>query len=905
MPSTPIEWTEFNFNPNTNLGGNQSSTRITQLANGNVLICWIDLDETVGSAGGSAGGADVIGRIFDPLGNPVSAEIRLNVQRFGDNEQDADITALANGGFVVVYEDNNADNDLAFDTYDDAGVRLEGGILAEDVAGGDVPNSPAIASASPISVMMAYIVNNANGSEDVLIRRYNPVTDALGVTSSAFFGAGGVGEGVGGIGLTTLSNDTYALVVTNRNNGDDTIVLRILDAAGALLNSATISPGIEIGRIQCVGLTGGNVAIVYENLTSGTIVGAVYSSTATLVESSAQISNIAGGQLRPAVAALANGGYVVVWDDNSNSDIRGQRFNSAGDPVGNEFIIDAVGTQSAPSVVGLADGRFQISWTEDGNILSEIYDPRDGANAPPVYPPSRWQVGTVGNDVFTATTASRFVHGWLGDDIITTANSFFSDRNFGDDGNDTIIVTTVISNDEHYGGEGNDTIDWSRSNEASGAVYDLALGTATDDFTVEIMAEFENLIGTPQDDMILGSDVSNMLNGGAGDDTLNGRGGVDTLNGFTGDDLFFVDNAADVVIEGPGGVGDILDRLAASVSYVLGAGVQVEQMQTTSSGGTGAIDLRGNALAQSIFGNAGDNVLHDGGAGEADTLTGLAGNDTYIVNNAGTIINEGVGQGTDDRVAASVDFVLAADDRIELLTTTSSAGVATIDLRGNALAQSIFGNAGDNVLHDGGAGAADTLTGSAGDDTYIVNNADTVIVEGAGGGTNDRVAASVSFKLAGDDNIERLTTTSSGAVTAINLTGNSLAQSILGNAGANRINGAAGSDTLTGGDGADVFVFNAPTGSTNVDTITDYSFASDTIELRAAGFTGLAAGALAGAAFRVNTTGLADDANDRIIYETDSGRLYFDADGIGATARVQFAVLDSGLVLTSADFVVA
>ena len=36
---------------------------------------------------------------------------------------------------------------------------------------------------------------------------------------------------------------------------------------------------------------------------------------------------------------------------------------------------------------------------------------------------------------------------------------------------------------------------------------------------------------------------------------------------------------------------------------------------------------------------------------------------------------------------------------------------------------------------------------------------------------------------------------------------------------------------------------------------------------------------------------------------TDSGALFFDADGSGAGARVQFATLGTGLALTAADFV--
>jgi serralysin len=61
---------------------------------------------------------------------------------------------------------------------------------------------------------------------------------------------------------------------------------------------------------------------------------------------------------------------------------------------------------------------------------------------------------------------------------------------------------------------------------------------------------------------------------------------------------------------------------------------------------------------------------------------------------------------------------------------------------------------------------------------------------------------------------------------------------------------------------------------------------------------------LAASAFAANTTGLAGNADDRIIYETDTGKLFYDADGSGAGAAVQFAVLTGNPTITNADFVV-
>lgn len=111
--------------------------------------------------------------------------------------------------------------------------------------------------------------------------------------------------------------------------------------------------------------------------------------------------------------------------------------------------------------------------------------------------------------------------------------------------------------------------------------------------------------------------------------------------------------------------------------------------------------------------------------------------------------------------------------------------------------------------------------------------------------------------------------------------------SLDGNLGSDLLLGGRGNDTLTGSAEGDAFVFNTAIGATNRDTITDFSVPDDTIRLDDAIFAGLAA-----------------DATDGIIYETDTGRRYFDIDGLGGAAGILFAMLQPNLALTNVDFVV-
>lgn len=136
-----------------------------------------------------------------------------------------------------------------------------------------------------------------------------------------------------------------------------------------------------------------------------------------------------------------------------------------------------------------------------------------------------------------------------------------------------------------------------------------------------------------------------------------------------------------------------------------------------------------------------------------------------------------------------------------------------------------------------------------------------------------------------------------------NLIGAAGADTLNGGGGADKLNGGTGIDVLTGGAGVDKFVFNVAPTPGNRDTITDYTVVDDTIQIENAIFAGIGGpGTLAAAAFHAGAA--AADASDRIIYNPANGRLYYDSDGLGGAAQVQFATLSVGLALTAAEFMV-
>ena len=487
----------------------------------------------------------------------------------------------------------------------------------------------------------------------------------------------------------------------------------------------------------------------------------------------------------------------------------------------------------------------------------------------------------------------------------------YGDRIYGDGGDN--VIAPGAGNDFVDGRGGSDTIDY---RSARGAIeLDLVGGTAHQDGTGEISAQFgmgpswtfypfeaddyaastdtlvsiENALGSALADTLKGDIKANMLAGNGGDDRINGRGGSDVIDGGAGNDT----------LTGGGGTDTATYALA-------GAGVRVSlaiaAAQKTSGAGTDTLsgfeNLAGSAFADKLTGDGLSNRL-DGGAG-ADTLRGGGGNDCYIVDEGGDLVLEIAGEGT-DTVLASVSFSLAGQYVEKLILTGSDA----IDAAGNGLDNVLYGNEAANRL-DGRAGA-DRMEGGGGDDSYVVENAGDKVVEAAGGGT-DTVHSSVSFSLAGIY-VERLVLLGGNVIDA---TGNGLANGLTGNLSANvlrgeggddAIFGKGGNDTLSGGDGADKIHFDtALSAADNVDRIGGFSAADDTIMLDRAIFGGISAnGTLSSSAFAAGTA--AADADDRIVYDSATGRIFYDADGSGAGAALLFAQVSAGTALTNLDFV--
>jgi Ca2+-binding RTX toxin-like protein len=371
-------------------------------------------------------------------------------------------------------------------------------------------------------------------------------------------------------------------------------------------------------------------------------------------------------------------------------------------------------------------------------------------------------------------------------------------------------------------------------------------------------------------DAIALTDKRDVYVGSAADETIFGLAGSDRISGGSGNDVIYGGEGNDHLLGGDGD--DTLD------------------------GGSGNDRLLGGVGDDQLSGGAGNDWLF-GGHGD-DVLLGGDGND-HLLGDRGTDILAG-GDGNDRLLGGAGDDLLSGgrgDDQLH-----GGHGKDTVSYAAEGGPNGVIVNLGGAPLKACGVTVAGGHARDSWGDHDRLSGIENVIGTEADDAISGNAAANTLSGGGGNDLLR-------GEKGNDQLFGEDGDDALFGGAGADLLSGGAGADQLYGGAGRDQFFFDlAPGEEAGSDEISDFVSGIDQIALGRDAFAGVAdpdaTSILPGSFVQGPDAFVLDDAT-RLIYDTTSGTLYYDPDGIGAEAAVAFAVLsNTPASLAESDFVV-
>lgn len=616
---------------------------VAGLADGGYVVVWEDASET----------QRVLAQRFDAAGNAVGAQIVVtsSSEPAGTEYSQPQVAALENGGFAITYTASSGNNNVWMNQYTAGGVFSSG----QGFISGTASENQGAVTSFGTGVRWAYQYDG-----DIRIG-FNTVNDDVtaGTQTDAT--------------IAEIGSNRYVVTWVDLNGGYN-IRYRVFESNGtavtASLQANNTSNVADPHAAGVIGLADGRFVIAWGELSSSlqdlqgySVHAQIYNADGVQVGGEFVVnSTFKNYQAFPELVALPDGGFVAVWSDSSagagslDYNIVGQVFNAFGARVGGQFTVntgtDGTAGQFFPHVAALADGRLVVEWhsAATGEIRTQIVDPRDGIvtgteNAETLYGHS--QVADEINGLGGADT----LDGLAGDDAL-----------YGGDGND--VLRGGAGADELDGGAGTDTASYVTS--AGAVTISLLAGTAAGgDAAGDHLTAVESVTGSALADTLTGDGNANTLSGEGGNDILAGGTGSDVLRGGAGADR----------LDGGAGVDSAMYSESA-------AGVTVNLTAGTGIGGNAQGDILisietvyGSALADTLTGSAANDSLV-GGAGN-DVVTGLGGRDTLY---GGTGADRFVFTAPADSPAAGgdliKDFSFADADRIDLSAIDANSAAA-------------------------------------------------------------------------------------------------------------------------------------------------------------------------------------------------------------------------------------
>lgn len=353
---------------------------------------------------------------------------------------------------------------------------------------------------------------------------------------------------------------------------------------------------------------------------------------------------------------------------------------------------------------------------------------------------------------------------------------------------------------------------------------------------------------------------------------------------------------------------DASEGVAGSFTRIDGANESAGASETVQ--GSEGVDYATMRLGDdTVYGNGGNDLLV--GHGGADYLDGGTGNDIFLIGGFGSGV-----QGTTSKADDGNKEWIATGAKHDVIVGGS--GIDTLRITTGIGANNSTN--GTVVLNNDNFKSMEVVQVGGTVGRLNVENTDLQLLNDHYYFASNGTVANLSNTLGNNGGtINNVVVNASGVTTnGLRFEGNANNQTFIGTTKADTFIGNGGNDTLTGNAGNDTFVFGkvhqqVVTGSstsvqtytdtafnlTGVDTITDFTRGSDKLELHLDQYAKLVG--FGSANLKVGAGAVAGDSNDYLIFDTTSKLLKYDADGNGAGAAVNIAVLTGVTTLTTSD----
>ena len=356
------------FVVNTSTTVNQNDADITLLANGNIVVSWT-------SSLTDASGRSVNAQILAPDGSKVGGEIVLNTDAAGDQLL-ASIAALSTGGFAAAWYTGDQPQDgsstaIKAQVFDAAGAKQGEEFLVNTFATG-IQTNPSVAGLDGGGFVISWRSGDGSGT-GISSQTYLPSTGVLGVTVSepdvSEVQTAGVAFATLGSNGAVNSSFTYELV------SDTTGAFAITGDELVVVDNARLDFETAPEATLVVRSTDINGETRNETIVLGV------SDSVNETRYEARVDEITvnavttGNQTAPTFVGLDGGGMVAVW---FGPEVQARMYDENGDPVGTELTINENTSlqQFEPTATALSGGGFVVTWTEFGGTQNESFDIR-------------------------------------------------------------------------------------------------------------------------------------------------------------------------------------------------------------------------------------------------------------------------------------------------------------------------------------------------------------------------------------------------------------------------------------------------------------------------------------------------------------------------------------------------